>query len=94
MSKQSFADLGVSRAVAQTLERRGFKAPFAIQEKVIGDVLDGRDVLAKSLGSSNHANVVQATIAALTQLRPKEEIFRLRGKTIKVKTEDAIPVAA
>jgi len=53
-----------------------------------------RDVLAKSLGSSNHANVVQATIAALTQLRPKEEIFRLRGKTIKVKTEDAIPVAA
>jgi len=48
MSKQSFADLGVSRAVAQTLERRGFKAPFAIQEKVIGDVLDGRDVLAKS----------------------------------------------
>ena len=53
-----------------------------------------RDVLAKSLGSSNHANVVQATIAALTQLRLKEEIFRLRGKTIRVKTEDAIPVAA
>jgi small subunit ribosomal protein S5 len=53
-----------------------------------------RDVLAKSLGSSNHANVVQATIAALAQLRPKEEIFRLRGKTIKVKTEAAEPVAA
>jgi small subunit ribosomal protein S5 len=40
-----------------------------------------RDVLAKSLGSSNHANVVNATIAALTQLRPKEEVFKLRGKT-------------
>src|ERR1700693_6033594 len=28
-----------------------------------------RDVLAKSLGSSNHANVVKATICALQQLR-------------------------
>ncbi|MFZ4599724.1 MAG: 30S ribosomal protein S5 [Terrimicrobiaceae bacterium] len=53
-----------------------------------------RDVLAKSMGSNNHANVVHATIAALTQLRPKEEIFRLRGKTLKVKTDAPEPVAA
>jgi len=52
-----------------------------------------RDVLAKSLGSSNHANVVHATLAALTQLRHKEDIFRLRGKTIKPKPA-AEPVAA
>ena len=38
-----------------------------------------RDVLAKSLGSSNHANVVKATLAALAQLRSKEQIFKLRG---------------
>jgi small subunit ribosomal protein S5 len=50
-----------------------------------------RDVLAKSLGSRNHANVVHATIAALTQLRQKEEVFRLRGKTIRPKV-DALPV--
>jgi small subunit ribosomal protein S5 len=49
-----------------------------------------RDVLAKSLGSSNHANVVNATIAALIQLRPKEEIFKLRGKTLR----KAAPAAA
>jgi superfamily II DNA/RNA helicase len=48
MSQQSFADLGVSGAVARALADRGFAAPFAIQTKVIGDVLDGRDVLAKS----------------------------------------------
>ena len=48
MSEQSFADLGVPRAVESALNERGFKAPFAIQKKVIGDVLDGRDVLAKS----------------------------------------------
>src|SRR5204863_8452603 len=38
-----------------------------------------RDVLAKSLGSSNHANVVKATIAALKLLRRKDEIFKMRG---------------
>jgi small subunit ribosomal protein S5 len=53
-----------------------------------------RDVLAKSLGSSNHANVVHATLAALTQLRQKDEIFRLRGKTIRVKAEVAEPAVA
>ena len=38
-----------------------------------------RDVLTKSLGSSNAVNVVKATINALLQLRPREEIFRVRG---------------
>src|SRR5499425_1025128 len=38
-----------------------------------------RDVLAKSLGSSNHANVVKATIEALRGLRRRQEIFKVRG---------------
>lgn len=42
-----------------------------------------RDVLAKSLGSSNHANVVKATIKALSGLRPRDEIMKTRGKTIR-----------
>ncbi len=48
MNPASFADLGVSSAVSAALARGGFDAPFAIQTKVIGDVLAGRDVLAKS----------------------------------------------
>jgi ATP-dependent RNA helicase RhlE len=48
MSQQSFAGLGVSRAVARALEQRGITTPFPIQELVIGDVLAGHDVLAKS----------------------------------------------
>jgi small subunit ribosomal protein S5 len=63
-----------------------------------------KDLLAKSLGSGNPANVVKATLDALKQLRPKEAIFQLRGKTIKTvplvvaateetKTESAEPVA-
>lgn len=38
-----------------------------------------RDVLTKSLGSSNAVNVVKATMDALLHMRPKEEIFRMRG---------------
>jgi small subunit ribosomal protein S5 len=38
-----------------------------------------RDVLTKSLGSSNAVNVVKATIDALQNLRPREEIMRVRG---------------
>jgi small subunit ribosomal protein S5 len=38
-----------------------------------------RDVLTKSLGSSNAVNVVKATMDALRNLRPREEIMRVRG---------------
>jgi small subunit ribosomal protein S5 len=44
-----------------------------------------KDVLAKSLGSKNHANVVKATLNALSQLRSKDEIYRLRGKKTSAK---------
>ena len=43
-----FADLGVSRPVASALSERGITAPFAVQELVIADVLDGHDVLVQS----------------------------------------------
>ena len=49
-----------------------------------------RDVLAKSLGSSNHANVVKATIEALLQLRLRETIYKLRGIPFKPKNGSAI----
>jgi ATP-dependent RNA helicase RhlE len=48
MQSQSFADLGVSRRVVAALAERGITEPFAIQRLVVRDVLDGRDVLAKS----------------------------------------------
>jgi small subunit ribosomal protein S5 len=50
--------------------------------------------LAKSLGSSNHANVVHATIAALEQLRLKEDVFRLRGKVLRKSQPAAEAVVA
>ena len=41
------------------------------------------DVLAKSLGSANAINVVQATVAALQQLEEPEEIARRRGMPLE-----------
>ena len=53
-----------------------------------------KDLLAKSLGSGNPANVVKATLDALKQLRPKEAIFQLRGKTIKTIVPGAVETKA
>lgn len=39
-----------------------------------------RDILAKSMGSSNHANVVKATLKALEQLRTRDQVLGGRGK--------------
>jgi small subunit ribosomal protein S5 len=38
-----------------------------------------KDVLGKSMGSGNHANVVKATLAALYQLRTKADRLKERG---------------
>ncbi len=40
------------------------------------------DILTKSYGSTNKLNLVKAAINALTQLRTKEDIARLRGVTL------------
>ena len=43
-----------------------------------------RDILTKSLGSSNPINVVRATMLALKQLKdPEEEIVKRKGKPLK-----------
>jgi small subunit ribosomal protein S5 len=41
-----------------------------------------RDVLAKSLGTTNPINMARATVNALQRLRRPEEVARTRGKTV------------
>jgi len=40
------------------------------------------DILTKSFGSNNAVALVKATFAALEQLRPKQDVERLRGVTL------------
>ncbi len=42
-----------------------------------------RDILTKSLGSSNANNMVHATIKGLEQLKRAEQVAELRGKTVQ-----------
>jgi len=46
-----------------------------------------RDVLTKSLGSQNPANVVKATLTALQRMRLRATIYESRGLEVKKKTE-------
>lgn len=53
-----------------------------IAGKVVRSVLESagvKDVLTKSLGSNNAANVAKATLAALTGLRKRSDIYSERG---------------
>lgn len=48
--------------------------------RAVLDAAGVKNILTKSLGSSNPANVIGATFEALKQLRTKEDIIKLRGK--------------
>ena len=53
-----------------------------------------KDILSKSLGSKNAANVVKATLTALQELRLREDIYRSRGMVVKkLEPPTAPPVA-
>ncbi len=79
---------------AKVLLRPASPGTGIIAGKTVRAVLESagvKDVLSKSLGSKNAANVVKATLQALRSLRLKEDIFRGRGLEVK-KPVPAIPV--
>lgn len=79
---------------AKVLLRPASPGTGVIAGKTVRAVLESagvRDVLTKSLGSRNAANVVKATLKALQSLRLREDIYRSRGLEVK-KTVVAPPV--
>lgn len=42
-----------------------------------------KDILSKSLGSNTKINMAYATLQALSKLKTKEEVAKLRGKTVE-----------
>ena len=86
---------------AKVLLRPASPGTGIIAGKTVRAVLESagvRDVLTKSLGSKNAANVVKATLNALLSLRLREDIYRSRGLEIKKietpKAPGAIPAMA
>jgi small subunit ribosomal protein S5 len=71
---------------AKILLRPASPGTGIIAGKTVRAVLESvgiKDILSKSLGSKNAANVVKATLHALGQLRLREDIMRSRGLEIK-----------
>jgi small subunit ribosomal protein S5 len=73
---------GASKVIIRSAFRgTGVIAGGAVRS--VMDVLGIKDILAKSLGSSNKQNVVKASLNALAKLRSVQHLAVLRGKTIE-----------
>jgi small subunit ribosomal protein S5 len=71
---------------AKILLRPASPGTGIIAGKTVRSVLESagiKDILTKSLGSSNAANVVKATLSGLLSLRTREQIYQARGLVIK-----------
>ena len=71
---------------AKVLLRPASPGTGIIAGKTVRAVLESagvKDILSKSLGSKNAANVVKATLQALLSLRLREDIYSGRGIAIK-----------
>ena len=83
---------------AKILLRPASPGTGIIAGKTVRAVLESagvKDVLTKSLGSKNAANVVKATLKALQSLRTREVIYASRGKQIRsVKTPEPPAITA
>jgi small subunit ribosomal protein S5 len=98
MIKVSLKDVTIPHEVVSTyggariLLRPASPGTGIIAGKTVRAVVESagvKDVLSKSLGSKNAANVAKATLAALENLRLREQILRERG--LEVRRRSPVP---
>lgn len=82
---------------AKILLRPASPGTGIIAGKTVRSVLESagvKDILTKSLGSKNAANVVKATLKGLLSLRTREQIYKSRGLEIRKVEAPKAPEAA
>ena len=82
---------------AQVLLRPASPGTGIIAGRTVRAVLEAagvKDILSKSLGSNNAANVVKATLKGLLSLRLREDIYKGRGLEMKKAVPAPAPEAA
>jgi len=82
---------------AKILLRPASPGTGIIAGKTVRSVLESagvKDILTKSLGSKNAANVVKATLNGLLSLRTREQIYKSRGLEIRKVEAPKVPEAA
>ncbi len=105
MSRNSFADLGLSAGTVLALRKQGLSEPFPVQQLVIPDVLAGRDVLAKSPTGSGKTLAFAAPLvdrikaesrrpAALVLAPTRELAMQIVEQTRPIANAQALSVAA
>ena len=81
---------------AKVLLRPASPGTGIIAGKIVRSVLESagvKDILTKSLGSKNAANVVKATLNGLLSMRTREQIYQSRGLEIKKVSAPKAPEA-
>ena len=84
------------RAVLQVVRKVDWKKAGLIAGGAVRAILElagVKDVLAKSLGAANAANVAKATFKAISQLSSREEVYARRGIPMPQAAQVAAPVA-
>lgn len=82
---------------ARVLLRPASPGTGIIAGKTVRSVVESvgiKDILTKSLGSSNPSNVVKATLSGLLKLRTRENIYQNRGLEIKKPAPVVAPTPA
>lgn len=96
MSAESFADLGVSRAVISALTEARITEPFAVQRAVIGEAIAGRDVIAQSPTGSGKTLAFGIPLVeriAAEQRRPAALVLAPTRELATQIVEDIRPIA-
>lgn len=78
-------DVRGAHGASRVIIRPAYKGTGVIAGGAVRKIMEAagvKDVLTKSLGSSNPKNVAKATLNAFAQLRSASDLAKLRGKTI------------